>query len=457
MTGMRRLILAALPLLMLTQLLVRLPIDQPLRVGDTFRLDALAGVMLIALLLGLAIAWGSLGQPLLQTTAAAVALALAYLALPLPLLALGLAAAALSTAPRDLLRSIAPALTLVAGLGFLSLRAGTWQLGDATLAAALNSISFGLILLAAVLGMGLLPFSARGSASAIWSLLVRPAWLYPLARLYEPGIWNVGWVLATACVGGVVALWAGWAAPWTSADLRPARIQAALLGGALASLGLTTEAGLAGGLVGVLAAVLAAGGLGVRRRHPLLWLVAGPVPLSLPFIALWLQISAAAAGGFVILAAALWLSGIGWAVAALRILSAGPREHPGWTLPLLALLSLLAGIASPLVVRLLISPALAQLGAGVTPYGRPVIWPWLGLEVRAAAGATASSWLSLAVAGLLLLLSAIAYLLLRLLAFGQQEGTAGSGEEAAAPAALWRLVRQSVPWLPPGEAENDDR
>jgi hypothetical protein len=447
-------------LLALALLIVRRPALDGWRLGSLLRLDALALALLSALLLALALLWSGLTSAPLRAGLVALGLGLAYAAASLPLLIGGFALASLaaaashggerwSSAPSGPLRwlwSSLPALCLAAGLGWLGLRAGSWRFGAAELGPALDSICFVFVLLAAALGMGLAPVARLGHAGPTADLLLRPAWLYPLARLYELGPWNHGWLLATALLGGAAALWSGWSAPWSlDRASRVAKIQVAGLAGALAALGLTTEAGLAGALLGVFSAVLVGAGLHTRRRHTLLWLVAAPLPLTLPFVALWLQISAAAAGGLALLGAALWLGAVGWAMAALRTLTEGPGEPPGALLRTLAVLSVVGGVASPLLLRQLVLPALLQLGGAITAYGSVTPWPWTGLEVRGTGGSLVASWLSMAIAGLLLVLLAMVYLLLRLLQLRAEEAPAE--EPAMGPTSLWARVRGNLPWL----------
>ncbi len=82
--------------------------------------------------------------------------------------------------------------------------------------------------------------------------------------------------------------------------------------------------------------------------------------------------------------------------------------------PIAAGASVLLGVGAPLVVLALIQPVVEQLQGGLTPYGDVNIWPWIGLASIDSARAQVTTLPSIAVAALMLVLSALVYLIARL-------------------------------------------
>ncbi|NJO84958.1 MAG: hypothetical protein HC828_20845 [Blastochloris sp.] len=192
------------------------------------------------------------------------------------------------------------------------------------------------------------------------ALIWRIAWLYPLVRLYSLGPWNNGWSFATLLFAGSAALWLA-LSMLTRSSSGSQTASSSYLALALAGFGLGTGAGVAAGCYGVLASLVLGsltkdGGQGdqeTRRPgdqeqeeppttdhrptsndaprtthhtprtmhhaprktsdHGLIstWLLSGALPFTAPFIATWMLIGAATAGGVIALA------GVGWLVALL--------------------------------------------------------------------------------------------------------------------------------------------
>ena len=145
------------------------------------------------------------------------------------------------------------------------------------------------------------------------------------------------------------------------------------------------------------------------------WLFTGAVPLSAPFVAAWLAVAAAVAGDLSLVAVAFWGAALLVAVATRRLAGASAANlapHGGQSTA--AILSLVLGLGSPLVVLGLLEPLAAQLQGGLTPFGELALWPWAGLIALNAARQPVATLPSLALAALMVLLTAFAWVLLRL-------------------------------------------
>ena len=367
------------------------------------------------------------------------------------------------------------ATALLVGYGALAAR-GALRYDARTAGAALDSFAFWFVLLAAVIPISVLgrsiterDFEDRGSriedrglpflnprSSILYSHsdvttldIFRLAWLYPLVRLYSLGPWNNGWSFATLLLGGAAALWAAAAA----LTRRPARRELTLLsylGLALAGMGLGTGAGVAAGCYGLLAYMILAlqpatdpgprfDKLTNRRdegdRRPttdesalpeaaaslphvftpsaLHWLLSGAIPFTAPFVAAWMLVGASVASGVALLSGAAWL---------ILLLNGVTTTLPNDTAPpdarrpliVAATASVLLGVGAPLGVVALIQPVIEQLQGGLTPYGDINIWPWVGLATIDATHTPVTTLPSIAVAALMLVLSALVYLIARL-------------------------------------------
>jgi hypothetical protein len=473
--------------------------DAPWQPAPLIRIDGLSGFFAFATLGGLALS-SRVANCSWRAIACAIALAASYSTTLTPAIAgacllVGLLSAQLSSRPAPLssgrprlvarigggLRRAAiaapgliAAACLLVGYGALALR-GALRYDDRAAGAPLDGFVFWFVLLAAT--VSLLPFYWRpttddqsltvvgGRWSVIEQGVFQIAWLYPLARLYSLGPWNTGWSFATLLLGGAMALWHALSAlTQTDERRRSALISLSYLGLALAGLGLGTSAGIAAGCYAVLTYLVLVASMEIRDwrleiEDPLLqspisnlqspitgWLLSGAIPLTAPFVAAWMLVGAGVAGGVALLA------GVAWLVVLLGALTAtlrGAAWSSGALRPPLAaaVASVILGVGAPLVVRALIDPAIEQLQGGLTPFGDINVWPWVGLAASDAAHTQVTTLPSIAVALLMLVLSALVYLVARL------RGSAGAASRAAGDAAgmplsaLIRDLRDEVPWL----------
>jgi hypothetical protein len=304
------------------------------------------------------------------------------------------------------------------------------RIDDPLAGAALDSMVFAAIL-AGVAGALLLPEPGSGQADSesgarpdAHTGLFRAMWLLPLMQLYSLGPWNEGWSLATLLLAGAALLHAAGAAltarSASECHTHILRMYRAL---ALAGLGLSTSGGIAAaGYVLLLLAVWSAsaeplsepadpGNQFIRRLYASAvgltpWLVSPAFPLSGAFVAVWMLLGAATAGGVSLLGGIAWLAAL---IAAVALILPG-RGHAS-PIPATAMLAL--GVGAPLVLRLLIQPAVEQLQGGLTVYGDVQVWPWIGMTMVDSARRQVLSWPTLGVAGLMLVISALVFLLRR--------------------------------------------
>jgi hypothetical protein len=142
------------------------------------------------------------------------------------------------------------------------------------------------------------------------------------------------------------------------------------------------------------------------------WLLSGAIPLTAPFVAAWLLIGAGQAGGVIL------LSGIVWIVALINALTTAltisAERAATRALTVAAAASVTLGVGAPLVVLLLIQPVVEQLQGGLTLYGDVNIWPWVGLALIDAGHTPVTTLPAIAIAGLMLVLSSLVYLIMRL-------------------------------------------
>ncbi|MCS6882218.1 MAG: hypothetical protein RMK84_00635 [Oscillochloridaceae bacterium] len=305
---------------------------------------------------------------------------------------------------------------VVAGLALIGLTGGAWNYGAPLAGAGLNSLSFVLILVSALLAPDALALAgtrAPASASA-----VAGGCLYTLMRLFSLGPWNTGWLFAALLMGGLVALWGAWRAAIAPAERAAPWLGLSLSGMTIAGAGMGSAAGLTvAGYILLLWPVLR---LGLERPAAgmrALWLLSAAVPLSGPFVAGWLAIAAATAGGLPALALVLWLAALLIALppARLALAPAAPSTGDGRTW-LAAGCSAGLGLGAPLLLMGLLAPLTAQLQGGLTPFGEIVVWPWAGLIAFDTAQQPVATLPSLAIVGLMLILSALCWVALRLLA-----------------------------------------
>jgi hypothetical protein len=347
-------------------------------------------------------------------------LAAAYLSGDLAAMAGLLAAAAAVRAwgrrPAAALPAALPAACGALGVLSLGLRAGEWRYAAAEMGAGLNSGAFALLLLAALLaagGLAVVSGEGEGPARQL-DQLAGAAALYPLLRLYSLGPWNPGWAAACTLLGGGLALWAAGRAAWAEPAAAEPWLARYSLGLALAGAGLGTGAGLALTGYALLCLPLLSLAMGGRPGRPL-WALCAATPLSTPFLAAWAGVAAATAAGAPLLAVGLWAAGLLAAVPLARLAMAGP---PAGSLRLrtAAGLSMLLGVGAPAALWLLIDPLVAQLQGGLSPLGEIVVWPWAGLLALNAARQPVASLPTLALAALMLIMAALAWIGARLLA-----------------------------------------
>ena len=390
--------------------------------------------------------------------------------------------------------SLLAASCLLLGYGALA-RRGAAHYDEPTAGAALDSFAFWFVLLAASIACAPLaqatkderPLTADGDtqtqghgnaeaqeqnhpvslskASAFINLsLFRYAWLYPLARLYSLGPWNSGWSFATLLLGGALALWCACSAlVQPDARARNIRIPSIYLALALAGLGLSNSAGLAAACYAVLAYLVLAVGLRDRRLETrdaepddaisnlqspisslLPWLLSSAIPLTAPFVAAWMLMGASVAGGVALLA------GVAWLVALLHGLTValwnGADPEAGLRpLRVAGATSIVLGVGAPPIVRLLILPIVAQLQGGLTPFGDLNIWPWVGVAASDSTHTQVTTLPSIAIVLLMLVLTALVYVVARLRAIHRAEQPVEPPEAVATP--LLSLLRDEVPWL----------
>jgi hypothetical protein len=311
--------------------------------------------------------------------------------------------------------------------------AGVWRYNDPATGLGLNSPAFALILFAA---LQRLPDELFPAHRPFAPLVLRLAWFYPLLRLYSLGPWNTGWLLATLLLGGGLAVTAAWRAlAETGAGRRGRHLAGFSLGLALAGAGLGSAAGLATAAYALLAALL----LDTALAHPgsdppdellatllrdatpvtprfadkpqryLPWLLAPVLPFSAAFVASWMAVAAAAAGGLPALAMVLWGAALLSGLAFLQGFRRG-EWPPVRRLRSLALASLALGIAAPLVLRFALQPLVEQLAGGLSPLGDIRVWPWAGMLAFDSGAQTWAAFPSLALIAVLLINAALVWL-----------------------------------------------
>jgi hypothetical protein len=319
-----------------------------------------------------------------------------------------------------------PPICLALGVASLGIRAGEWRYGEPGAGAGLNSGAFALLLLAALLGGGLLALVDGRDAGPARQLdpLLGPAMLYPLLRLDSLGPWNLGWLAAALLVGGAAALWAAWRAATDDLGRAGVWLPRYLIGLALAGAGLGSGAGLALTAFALLSMPLVALGLSAAAGRPRpwpLWSLCTAAPCGAPFVLAWVGVAAATAGRVPALALALWAAALLAAVPVARLAASGWGEGPWWPqdtrLLLAAGLSAALGLGAPLALALLVRPMVSQLAGGLSPMGEIALWPWAGLIALDSARQPVASLPTLAMAGLMIILAAIAWIGARLISW----------------------------------------
>jgi hypothetical protein len=402
-----------------------------------FRLDALPIALLPLLVSGTLVALARADRRWWQTLLGAALAGLALSALDLRLAAAALVGVALVAGHDRWSRSAG--LLQAAALLWLGGAAQTWRWNDLAAGAAFRSSHVLLLLLGGLLALGLLPL--RVAAPQPPRVALALTGLYPLLRMYELGPINWGWTLAAAFGGAGAAGWLTLAALRAADDRDRARLlRLAWWGVAFAPITLATEAGLTATWALALTAVLMDAALAYPPRSTVLY------PLLLAWLALWLGSAAALAGGVPLLAAALWLLTIGLLLALGQLrraeAPAGWRRALAWAL---AVAGALAGLGLPKLIELLVQPIWTQLGAGLTPFGRMTLWPWIGLSVRNAGSQTVATLPSLALAGMLLVAAALGYLLTRLWELRAPSAAPPAAGPGLKSTTLWALIARNLP------------
>ncbi|MCG8353857.1 MAG: hypothetical protein MI924_39335 [Chloroflexales bacterium] len=444
----------------------------PAGFGGLLRGDALSAFFALLTLLAALVQLILGDQRPLRTLLVTLALLGAYAVTELRALAFGYLLATLCTLRlepgglRDKLRALRTAqgailqitacFCLVLAITALWMQAGTWRYDLPSAGAGLTSFVFWFIFLATftqfwILDVRLLSnTNATPSSNPILSafggvknqnLILTVAWFYPLMRLYSLGPWNLGWLLAVLLIGGAAALWAAWQA-LASRDggMQPDWLVQTHLSLALAGIGLGSGIGVAAACYALLVVLLLALGLNdhkalctadqdkpnpepgnltlaaLQTHYPQwgVWMLSGILPLTAPFVSAWMAIGAAAAGSVWLLAGSLWLAAFLAALALIR--TAGTiTTPPGSRLRLAALLSAGLGVAAPGIVQMLIIPVTQQLQGGLTPFGDINLWPWGGLIALDTNRQQAAALPSIALFVLMLVLSALVWLVMRLM------------------------------------------
>ncbi len=376
---------------------------------------------------------------------------------------------ALTVALRRAIVPLLAAAALAIGYGALAWRGA--RTFDAPLAgAALDSFVFWFVLLAAAIP--LLPPVGRLDADTDEKSslnLFAYAWFYPLMRLYTLAPWNEGWSFATMTLGGGAMIWLTLGAlTATTRARRAACNRRRFLALALAGIGLSNGAGLAAGCYAALVYLLlvvteetepdmeantGATVWGFPSSVPS-WLLSGAIPLTAPFIATWMIVGAGAAGGVTMLAAVAWLTML---IGALPVVIDPPAiaSRRRW---FGGAISLALGVTSPLTLYLLIQPVIEQLQGGLSVYGDVNVWPWVGLAMVNSARTGITALPTIGAAGLMVVLSALVYLLSRLLR--PKPAIDPSSPASIAYDEVLNDLRRAVPWL--GEpatkaSDHDDR
>lgn len=380
----------------------------PARLRGLLRVDALSALVTIVAA-GHGLVGVALGEHPWRLAAAATLTACAAMSGHLAVTAALLVMASLI----DIRNQFFGALLVALGLALIGLMSGEWLHGAPGAGRGLSSASVALILGGALLTVGV-PAMARGRAPAAQPLATLGA-LYALLRLFSLGPWNLGWLFAALLAGGALTLVAAWGAARTEPSAAGPWLALWLAGLALAGAGLGSGAGVVlAGFALLLGPVLR---LGLSDPAPARasWLLSAAAPLSGPFVAAWLGVAAAAAGGLTLLAVALWAAALLAAWPPARSGAAGAAPLVGGRRGLAgAMLSASLGLLSPLVVLFVLQPVAAQLQGGLTPFGAIELWPWAGLIALDAARQPVATLPSVALTGLMLVLSALCWVALRL-------------------------------------------
>lgn len=410
------------------------------------RIDSLSAIFLLIMLLSLASLIGLARLAWHQFAAFGVIL-LAFVSPSLPLICLAFLISTLLWR-YDLLKPLqlgpllvemAPSLLLGSAWFGMSATSGVWDYSARNAGEALQSWVFALSLGATLLGSHSLlrhslpdwlrlrsPQTEAQSAALAWpNSLFGLAWLYPLLRLYSFGPWNNGWSLASLLLGCALCVWSLSQSFQARTSLAETGLVYGWIGLAIATAGLGSAAGVSAALIGLICVVWLQSALIVLEKshnQPVqLWLISGAVPITLPFVAVWLAMSAALGAGVLLAAGVFWLLGLGNAITILRLApkQTGEQAQLTWRSlwqgsGLFASLSLVLGLWMPGLLDQIILPVARQLQGGLTPYGDLTVWPWLGISAVNSGRQPIAALPSMLLAGLMVILCALAWLTARL-------------------------------------------
>ncbi len=345
-------------------------------------------------------------------------------------LAVGVALAGLALAATDralqLLLFYAVTLALAGGLG-LRWFAALGALSAADLlprAVALGwldaqhsrSLVLPLLILAALAGLGCLPWSASRGGASESELLLRPLWLFPLLKTFSVAPWPPPWPLVVPLLGAAATIWATLEALRTR-DTPSVfeRVLAAMLGMALICAGMSSAVGIVAALWVLLAHALLVLWTGAGRRAG-----SSLAAFLLLFLAAWWTVAAAAGGAAFLIAAGAWLAGMAGGVAVLLPAQpsvAGKGRPSGLGAVLIgAALALLIALFMPVTTRFVAVPVADQLDPGLAPYGLLDYWPWIGVAALDPGHRRAALLPTAVLAPLFAVTLAITWLVLRLVA-----------------------------------------
>ncbi|NCC33209.1 MAG: hypothetical protein EOM24_14515 [Chloroflexia bacterium] len=278
-----------------------------------------------------------------------------HLALIAALVIVGVALQPAAMAQRRL--ALASALATAGGLVLIAMTSGEWLYAAPGAGAGLAGGSLVLLLVGTVLA----------SKAQLHLLFVMAC--YALLRTFSLGPWPLQWLFVALVAGAALALWASWHATVAPRALLPGWVELVMAAFVLVGTGLGAGAGVV-----VASYALLIGPLVLLARRP-----SFPLPNWPLLVLVWMAVAAAVAGRLTILAILLGVSGFLLALALAR-----------WTPPLLRsahvgrageALALVVAAGAPLFVGTLAGPLVAQLQAGLSPYGELVASPWTGLLV----------------------------------------------------------------------------
>ncbi len=251
----------------------------------------------------------------------------------------------------------ASALAIAGGLGLIAVTSGEWFYAAPGAGAGLVGGSLALLLV----GTGL---ALRAQRQLLFVMAC-----YALFRTFSLGPWTLQWLFVALVAGTALALWASWHATVAPRAVLPGWVQLVMAGFVLVGAGLGAGAGVV-----VAWYALLIGPLVLLARCP-----SFPLPNWPLLVLVWMAVAAAVAGRVTVLAILLGLSGFLLALALARWavppLGSAPVGRAG------QVLALVGAAGAPLFVGTLAGPLVAQLQAGLSPYGELVASPWTGLLV----------------------------------------------------------------------------